>query len=237
MSTRTWRDPELVQRFLSTTRAALPLAAEQLEVMLFVIQQAMTDVNRILDVGAGSGLMSRILLERYPAAQAVLVDYSEPMLEAARQQFNEKQATIYKADLNAANWIESAQSHAPFDVVVSGYAIHHLQDERKRALYGEIFQLLRPSGIFINVEHVASPTQWVESLFIESFAENLYAAIRHEGYTREQIVARLHEDDGDICASVEDQCAWLRQIGFEHVDCYMKIYALAVFGGCKQKLA
>ncbi len=237
MSTRTWRDPELVQRFLFTTRAALPLAAEQLEVMLFVIQQAMTDVNRILDVGAGSGLMSQILLERYPAAQAVLVDYSEPMLEAARQQFEGKQATICKADLNAASWIESVRSHAPFDVVVSGYAIHHLPDERKRALYSEIYELLVPGGIFVNVEHVASPTQWVESLFIESFADNLYAVTRHEGYTREQIVQRLHEDDGDICASVEDQCAWLRQIGFEHVDCYMKIYALAVFGGRKQKLA
>jgi ubiquinone/menaquinone biosynthesis C-methylase UbiE len=234
---RTWRDPELVQRFLSTTRAALPLAAEQLEVMLFVIQQAMTDVNRILDVGAGSGLLSRILLERYPAAQAVLVDYSDPMLEAARQQFNEKQATICKADLNTPSWIESVRSHAPFDVVVSGYAIHHLADERKRALYREIYEVLAPGGVFVNVEHVASPTDWVESLFIESFADNLYAATQHEGYTREQIVERLHEDDGDICASVESQCEWLRQIGFQHVDCYMKIYALAVFGGCKQKSA
>lgn len=237
MGIRTWRDPELVQRFLSTTRAALPLAAEQLEVMLFVIQQAIPKVDRILDVGAGSGLLSRILLERYPTAQAVLVDYSDPMLEAARQQFDEKQATIYKADLNSASWIESVRSDAPFDVVVSGYAIHHLADERKRALYNEIYEVLKPGGIFVNVEHVASPTQWVESLFVESFADNLYMATRLEGYTREQIVERLHEDDGDICAPVETQCEWLRQIGFQHVDCYMKIYALAVFGGLKQKFA
>jgi tRNA (cmo5U34)-methyltransferase len=180
-------------------------------------------VTRFLDVGCGSGVLSHLLRECYPAAYGVLVDYSEPMLTVAREQFDPAQTAILQADLSQPDWVEVVQPHAPFDVVVSGYAIHHLTDERKRGLYQEIFDLLRPGGIFINVEHVASPSPWVESLFIESFADNLYAATRHEGYTREQIVARLYEDDGDIVAPVEAQCGWLRQIGFEHVDCYMKI--------------
>jgi ubiquinone/menaquinone biosynthesis C-methylase UbiE len=234
VGTHAWQDPERTRRFLSGTRAAIPLAAEQLDTMLFVIQQALVDVQSILDVGAGSGILSRILLERYPQAHTVLVDFSEPMLEAARQQFSDEQAAIFKGDLNQPDWIKLVQAYAPFDVAVSGYAIHHLLDERKRSLYREIHELLKPGGIFVNIEHVASPSPWVESLFIESFADNLYAATAHEGYTRQQIVERLHEDDGDICASVEDQCAWLRAIGYQDVDCYMKIYAFAVFGGLKQ---
>ena len=70
-------------------------------------------------------------------------------------------------------------------------------------------------------------------MFIQSFADNLYEATRNEGYTREQIVERLREDDGDIVTSVEAQCDWLRHIGYTNVDCFMKIYAFAVFGGTK----
>jgi ubiquinone/menaquinone biosynthesis C-methylase UbiE len=233
--TRDWQDAERVRRFLSGTRAAIPLAAEQLQVMQFLVAQAFPsgEVQRVLDVGSGSGVLSRLLLDQYPQAHAILVDSSEPMLEVARQQFTPEQAVILQANLNDPAWLEPVQPHAPLDVVVSGYAIHHLSDARKQALYAEVFSLLRPGGIFINIEHVASPSPWVEELFIEAFADNLYAAAQARGdsYTRAEIVQRLHEPDGDIVASVEAQCGWLRQIGFLHVDCYMKIYAAAVFGG------
>jgi hypothetical protein len=75
----------------------------------------------------------------------------------------------------------------------------------------------------------------VEDLFITATADSLYRAEQAAGTKpdRAAILARLREDDGDMVAPVEDQCAWLREIGFTDVDCYMKIYALAVFGGVK----
>lgn len=231
-----WKDPERVKRFLSVTRAAIPMAVQQLQVMAFVIRQAVPDVSVFLDVGSGSGILSQVMREQYPAAKAVLVDYSEPLLDVARGQFSPEQAVIFQQDLNQMEWTKSVVPYSPFDAVVSGYAIHHLSDERKQALYAEIYDVLRPGGIFVNVEHVASPTPWVEDLFIQSFADNLYQAVQHEGFTHEQIVERLHEDDGDIVAPVEQQCEWLRRIGYANVDCYMKIYAFAVFGGTKPVL-
>ncbi|MBE0690330.1 MAG: class I SAM-dependent methyltransferase [Anaerolineae bacterium] len=233
--TQAWQSSELTANFLSTTRAALPLAAEQLDVMLYVIGHAVTDVNKILDLGAGSGMLSQVLLARYSEAHTWLVDYSDPMLESARANFAPEQATVVKANLADPRWQSNLNDVSAFDVVVSGYAIHHLPDARKRSLYAECFALLRPGGIFVNVEHIASPTEWVESLFTEAFAENLYQSERARGGTmsREAILERLYTDDGDICAPVESQCSWLREIGFQDVDCYMKIYALAVFGGIK----
>jgi len=230
--TQAWQSSELTANYLNTTRAALPLAAEQLDVMLYVIDHAVRDVGRILDLGAGSGTLSQILLARYPQAHTWLVDFSDPMLESARANFKTAQATIIKANFADPTWLAELNGVEAFDVIVSGYAIHHLPDARKRSLYAESFALLRPGGIFVNVEHVASPTPWVESLFTEVFADNLYQA-RGGTMSREEIVERLYADDGDICAPVEDQCAWLREIGFQDVDCYMKIYALAVFGGLK----
>lgn len=228
-----WKDPQRVKRFLSVTRAAIPMAVQQLQVMAYVVRQALPDVSVFLDVGSGSGILSQVMREQYPAAKAVLVDYSEPLLEVARSQFTPQQAAIFQQDLNQPDWAKTVVAYSPFDAVVSGYAIHHLSDARKQALYAEIYDLLRPGGIFVNVEHVASPSTWVEDLFIHSFADNLYQVVQHDGFTYEQIVERLREDDGDIVAPVEHQCDWLREIGFSNVDCFMKIYAFAVFGGTK----
>lgn len=231
-----WKDPERVKRFLSVTRSAIPMAVQQLQVMAYVVRRALPQVRIFLDVGSGSGVLSQVLREEYPASKAVLVDYSEPLLDVARKTFTPAQALIVPHDLSQPEWKAKVAPYGPYDAVISGYAIHHLTDARKQALYAEIFALLRPGGIFVNVDHVASPSPWVEDLFIHAFADNLYQAVESEGFTKQQIMERLREDDGDIVTPVEQQCDWLRGIGYANVDCYMKIYAFAVFGGMKPAL-
>lgn len=121
---------------------------------------------------------------------------------------------------------------SPYDAIVSGLSIHHQPDDRKRAVYGEIFGLLNPGGVFVNIEHVSSPTHWLMSLDHEMFVDSLHR--HHPTQTREE-VARLYYDRPDknanILAPVEAQCAWLRDIGFTDVDCYLKVFEMAVFGG------
>nr|MBP6805533.1 class I SAM-dependent methyltransferase [Chloroflexota bacterium] len=122
--------------------------------------------------------------------------------------------------------------------VVSGYSIHHQPDERKREIYAEIYDLLRPGGLFINVEHVASIDPWVEGVFQDLFVDRLYAFQQANGSTmsREEVDRTFYsrpDKVANILAPVEDQCRWLRAIGYKHVDCYLKIFELAVFGGVK----
>jgi len=228
----------LVKVFLEGIRAAVPLAAEQIDVMLRLIAARRQPVTRFADLGCGSGILADAILSRYPQAQGVLVDFSEPMVDAARAQLagHTPRPQFVIADLALPEWTRTIAAHAPFDVIVSGYAIHHLPDERKRALYGEIFALLAPGGMFANVEHVASRTPWIEAISDDLFVDSLYAFHRQRepAKSREQVAddfARRPDKAANILAPVEVQCDWLRACGFADVDCYFKVLELAVFGG------
>jgi ubiquinone/menaquinone biosynthesis C-methylase UbiE len=232
MSNRTdevWKSAPVVSAFLSGVRGAIPLAAEQLDVMLRLVAGAGIEVRRILDLGCGDGVLAAALLERYPAAEAVLADFSPAMLEAARARLGGR-GTYALADYGAPNWGDAIGG--PFDVIVSGLSIHHQPDSRKREVYAEILRLLAPGGVFVHIEHVKSATKWVGSVNDELFIDSLHAHRAH--MTREQVAEQLYyrpDKASNILAPVETQCEWLRELGYTDVDCYFKIFELAVFGG------
>jgi hypothetical protein len=103
-----------------------------------------------------------------------------------------------------------------FDVVASSFAIHHLPHPRKRALYQEVWAVLRTGGVFANLEHVASPSPRVHQQFLDAL-----------GITAEQ------EDRSNKLLDVGTQLRWLREVGFEDADCYWKWRELALLVGTR----
>ncbi len=170
------------------------------------------DVERILDLGTGDGRLLALLKIDRPAASAVALDFSPVMLAAARERFTaDESIEVVAHDLE-----RPLPDLGRFDAVVSSFAIHHCTHERKRALYGEIFEALAPGGCFCNLEHVASPTPALHERFL-----------RHLGIGPEE------EDPSNKLLPVETQMAWLREIGFEDVDCSWKWLELALLVGRK----
>ncbi|MFN8372370.1 MAG: methyltransferase domain-containing protein [Anaerolineae bacterium] len=230
-----WQSAQVAYNFLDNVRGGIPLAGEQIDVMLRVIRAACPSIERFLDVGCGDGIMGRAVLMQYPSAQGVFLDFSEPMIEAAKAKTSGSH-TFITQDYGTVEWLKTVEAHAPFDAIVSGFSIHHQPDARKRELYRELFHLLKPGGVFLNLEHVAPENQWVETLFDEIMVDTLYAHNQRSGTgkSREQVAAEFHaraDKDANILAPVETQCHWLRDIGFSDVDCYLKIFELALFGG------
>ena len=229
-----WKSQSLAATYLEGVRAAIPLALEQIDVMLRLIAACARPVRRVLDLGCGDGVLASVIVQRLPQAEVVLADFSEPMLEAARKRFSAAGVVAHfvLADYGVPSWTEAVAEWSPYDAIVSGFSIHHQPDDRKRAVYREIFGLLNPGGVFVNIEHVSSPTEWTGSLNHEIFVDSLHR--RHPDRSRED-VARLYYDrpdkDANILAPLEEQCAWLRDIGFTDVDCYLKGFEMAVFGG------
>ena len=236
-----WKLPEIVDRYLSY-RAAIPLAAEQIGVMMSILKARGAPIESFLDLGCGDGILGATILGEYPAARGVFVDFSEPMLEQAQAQLREyaDQLAFENLDYGQPHWVTEIQSHGPFDAIVSGYSIHHQQDARKREIYEEIFSLLKPGGWFVNIEHVSSAAQINIDLFENHYVTARYAIEQNQGGTRTlDELAEEYKNRPDkaanILASVELQCDWLREIGYEEVDCYFRIYELAVFAGRKPK--
>jgi tRNA (cmo5U34)-methyltransferase len=234
-----WHSEELSRTYLEGVRGAIPGANLQLEVLNKVVAAWSPAQKIILDLGCGDGALGRMLLDENPEAHLVFADFSDPMLDALRKKIgDDKRATVVKADFATPAWLECLTGGKTPDVVVSGFAIHHQPDHRKRELYAEIFGCLSDGGVFLNLEHVSSATSAGEALFDGFFVDHLvhFQKRTAPGKTRQEIEKAYSERPDkleNILAPVETQCEWLRRTGFQDVDCFFKCFELALFGGRK----
>jgi SAM-dependent methyltransferase len=201
-------DEEKVRRYLGRADE-FPHRAEGESVLL---EHVPRDARRILDLGTGDGRLLALLQVDRQEMLGVGLDFSELMLEAARKRFAEDE----RIELVEHDLAEPLPALGRFDAVVSSMAIHHLEHERKRSLYGELFDLLEPGGVFANFEHVASATQRLHLAFFAAIGEPLE-----------------NEDQSDRLLDVETQLGWLRELGFDDVDCYWKWLEMALLIGVK----
>jgi tRNA (cmo5U34)-methyltransferase len=204
-----WTDPEHAQRYLEK-RSGFPRREEGYRTLLEFLPEGRL---RVLDLGCGDGEVVGRVLDARPGTEAVAADFSAEMLGRVRARFEgASDVTIVEYDFEDPvpdDW-------GTFDAVVSAFAIHHVADARKRALYGEVLGRLRPGGAFLNLEHVASPTPEL-----------------HLGFLDALDIAPEHDDPSNQLAAVDLQLGWLRELGYEQVDCHWKWREMALLAGVR----
>jgi len=208
-SVNLWRNADHAINYLEK-RPLIPRRAEAYSVLFEILPPS---VDRVLDLGTGDGNTLEMVLDARPGATGVGLDFQDEMLTRARARFAGREGVeIRKHDMDAPLTADLGQ----FDVVVSSFAIHHLEPERQMALYAEVFERLVPGGLFANIEHVASTTD-------RRHQEFLYAI----GSSPEQ------DDPSNKLVPVATHLNGLNTSGFADAECLWKWRELAVVTGTK----
>jgi SAM-dependent methyltransferase len=203
--TTSWADGAIVDRYLERIERLEPRAAGD-----GVLRELLPPApRRVLDLGCGDGRVTALVLEARPdVAHVVAVDLSPPMLERARARF----ADDDRVEVRGWDLGDDIGPLGRFDLVVSAFAIHHVDDERKRALYCEVAAALEPDGLFANLEIVQSATPELHAEFLAA-------------------IGRPADDPEDRLAEVEPQLGWLRDAGLTQVDCFWRWRGMALLCG------
>lgn len=166
--------------------------------------------KRVLDLGAGTGLLTSFWVKHYPDAEYVLVDIADDMLDVARKRFSENHHVSYQA-LNYVNEFPAGE----FDVVASALSIHHLENEDKRKLFARIHDFLPSGGLFANYDQFcagqAEMNRWFDKYWQGQLANS--------GLTDHDIALWRERKKLDRECSVEEEMEMLRACGFQVVEC------------------
>jgi len=201
----------------------IPFYNEQHELIIELVPFTVDYRFKALDLGAGTGALAAKILEKYPAVEVTAFDLSAEMLNICRQKL-----APFKRQVNYKTGdFSSDDIGADYDLILSGLAIHHLPDDQKRTLFKHIFQALKPGGLFINRDIIVGPTPYLEKLY-----EKIWRRLIKQNGENDQ---RWFNDylEEDIPATLDQQLDWLKEAGFEDVDCYWRYLNFAIFGGRK----
>ena len=179
----------------------------------------------VLDLGAGTGLFSKHIFDKFPNAHFVLYDLADKLLEVAKERFD-KQKDRFKY---AIGDYRNLKTDTDFDLVISSLSIHHLTDIEKQSLFENIYKVLRNPGIFINVDQIKGQTSYIKNLYWSHWLNQVQQREPSEKRIRESIERRKYDQD----ALMTDQLQWMTAAGFQNVDCVYKNFFVGVFFGMK----
>ena len=202
-SAKEWSNPQNVLAYLNVADN-LPHRSEGESVLIDHLPE---NTKRVLDLGTGDSRLIRLIKMNRPDIDAVAIDVSPTMLKSAREHF----ANDPRVKIMEHNLAQALPDLGYFDAIVSSFAIHHLKHERKHELYEEIYDILNPTGIFCNLEHVASPSVEMHVRFLKAI-----------GYSPEK------EDKANRLLPMEVQLGWFKDTGFVEADCYWKWLEMAL---------
>lgn len=225
-----WKSAEGVAHFVATASGHEQRFAAARRLMADLLPFADDESFTFVDLGAGTGAAARAVLARYPRAQAVLADFSAEMMAQGEQELAGYAGRYRYAEFDLAHGGWPGELPDPAAAVISSLCVHHLPDQRKRELFGEIFTRLAPGGWYLNFDPVAATGPAVEETWqrVSDRRDPQAAARRAHRSPEDQL---RWENHVRYLIPLAPQVAFLRAAGFEAVDVYWKELDYVIYGG------
>ena len=183
------------------------------------------DVVDVLDLGAGTGLLSAFVAYAYPRARITMVDAAEQMLVQARERF---ELGGDRFSFEIADYGEG-QITRRYDAILSALSLNHLPDDKKRMVFDQAYNGLNDGGVFVNADRVLAETPEQENRLHQTWMRRA----RELGVGERDLKQALERMEFDSAAKVSDQLDWLRASGFREIGLQYRNLIFAVYSGLK----
>lgn len=227
-----WQSEEIVRAWTAESDQRERNGVAQRRLMALLLPFGEQEAFTFLDLGAGTGAASRVILGLYPRSTAILADFSSEMMSAADQAMRPfaGRYRYVNFDMSAGEW--PAAIPAALDAVVTSLCVHHLPDERKQGLFAEIFDHLAPGGWYFNYDPVRAEDPVVQATWdrVNDYNDPELARKRLHRTPAEQ--AR-YDNHIRYIIPLGQQLEYLRSAGFRGIDVYWKQLDNVIYGGCR----
>ena len=236
-SSRAYDLPTRVRTYDADMDIMHPLRHEMLDKALEILPFDSAEPLRALDLGLGTGVFAQRLLEAFPRARVVGVDGAPAMLDLARARLGELAERVEFVAADFQQLPREILEDKPFDVVVSSYALHHLDAEEKLSTLRAVVETLRPHGWLLNADLVVARGPEVEQRIQEVRVEGVThrapsgdERFADPGSTRSYL-DRLEEAEADQPLPLATDLRILQEAGIEQAEVFWKEYREALIGG------
>lgn len=166
--------------------------------------------ERIIDLGAGTGLLTYFWYQQCPDAEYMLIDIADKMLDIARKRFHGIDNVSYHTGDYSCKLPDMF-----FDTVISALSVHHLEDKEKMKLFLELYNSLPNGGVFVNYDQFCAlqpeMNRWFDSYWISYLIKS--------GLSDKEIEQWKERRKLDRECSVEQETDMLKSCGFQMVKC------------------
>ena len=225
-----WKSDEAVRSYAAQAEQRERERHAQLLLLARLLPFDHDDAFTFVDLGAGTGAASRVILAEYPRATAILSEYSPQMTAEGERQmaaFSGRYRYV-EHDMLSSAW--PATIPEDLDALVSALSIHHLPDTRKRLIFREIFQRLRPGGWYLNYDPIRAPDASMATIWQRVNDRYDPAAPHSRAHRTPQEQAR-YENHVRYMIPLDPQLQWLRDAGFADIDVFWKRLDWDIYGG------